>query len=273
MFSGILPLFDCLLLVPSHAASDAFDRKQGLRSGLVDAAAAAGGGARGAAWNVETALATHRRHKLHVTQLERAASPRIEPVYVGDSDAACAALPQRKLMPAEVLRGCHWDYDKITKPRHTCPAQSPLARQATLKATGKGTPAERPFKAAMVYLCIPVEACHFEYLALSIMSWHHYWNRYFNYPVVIFSEAKDVASITTEIAPLVASAGTGHAGALQREPTSFSQEDVSAFEFWSDGMRFYAIAVAEDLNMREIAAFRALFGVRRIHQVAQGTFV
>ena len=209
-------MFGCLLLawlsLPQlRAAPSAFGRRQGLRGKLVDAAvdaAAVGTAATTAgrqAWTVATALAVHKQHKLRVTQMERTGTaPRIRPVYVGDNDAACAALPKRKLLPAEVLRGCHWDYDQITTPRDTCSADSPTGRQAALKAAGRGAPNERPFKAAMVYLCIPVEACHFEYLALSIMSWHHFWNRYFNYPVVIFSKAQDADSIRHEVAPLVA---------------------------------------------------------------------
>eukprot|EP00937_MAST-01D_sp_MAST-1D-sp2_P002700 g2700.t1 len=54
----------------------------------------------------------------------------------------------------------------------------------------------------MAYLCIPVEACHFQYLSLSMLSWHHYWNRFFGYPVVIFVKAEDAQQIRDEVAPL-----------------------------------------------------------------------
>ena len=173
-----------------------------MRQQLADAAVDEGT----TSWGVASALAAHRKSKARVVESERLAATgggsalRIRPVYDGASDAECAKLPERKPFPAEMLRGCHWDYEKITTPRSTCPAPSPLARAA--HAGSRSTTPTRAWKGALMYLCIPVEACHFQYLSLSVLSWHHYWNRFFHYPVAIFSRKEDKAAIEAEIAPL-----------------------------------------------------------------------
>ena len=80
-------------------------------------------------------------------------------------------------------------------------------------------------------------------------------------------------SRAAELAALAPQLASGPTGAIAREPQLIARERVSALEFWSNGLRFYAVAVSSDRNMREIWVFRAIFGVRRIQQSAKKAFI
>jgi hypothetical protein len=74
------------------------------------------------------------------------------------------------------------------------------------------------------------------------------------------------------LAVIASQSAAGQKSTVKREPQSMVMERVCAFEFWSNGMRFYAVVVADEREMREIGVFRAIFGVRRIQQAAKMVF-